>query len=80
MWDESKCNRDDKGRFAEKGSGGYSKEQLDRAKQRFKEKLKREKENKSFIDIQLFAVDYRKMKTRELQKSKNSFNKRIAEH
>lgn len=33
MWDESKCNRDDKGRFAEKGSSGYSSEQLDRARQ-----------------------------------------------
>ena len=33
MWDESQCNRDDDGKFAEKGSGGYSKEQLDRARQ-----------------------------------------------
>ena len=55
MWDESKCNRDDKGRFAEKGSSGYSSEQLDRARQELDRRIKNYKSR-----VNLSKVEWKK--------------------
>ncbi len=55
MWDESKCNRDDKGRFAEKGSSGYSSEQLDRARQELDKHIKNYKSR-----VNLSKVEWKK--------------------
>ena len=52
MWDESKCNRDSAGRFAEKGSGGYSSEHLEMARDRINRRISNYKSRVNLSNVE----------------------------